>query len=574
MKTHGQLRYAPPRWENSRGAWLLKATPDVMIRIKRLFPRAESYIHGQILLYDTPEVARDIEWLVSRWPLETDVATAERLRERANEHRAKEEAVMQILTGARPHLAFQEPARPARDYQLVAADLALTTGQLLLCDDLGLGKSMAGLLVLRNPDALPALIVCPTHLPHQWQRELELTLPSLRSHIVRSGQVYEPSRRREMNGHTPDVLIINYSKLHGWAYHLAGEVRTVIFDEAQELRRAESQKYQAARYVAGDADFRIGLTATPIYNYGGEIHNVLSVLAPDAVGSREEFGREWCHGRWSDKVTVADPAALGVYLREQGLMLRRTRKDVGRELPEVVRVPHSIESDGDVFEDLAQNAVDLAELIVSRTAAREELWRASGEFDWRMRHATGVAKAPYVGDFVKLLLEADERLVLFGWHHDVYATWAKKLKEFEPVFFTGSESPAQKRRARDAFMGGDSRILVMSLRAGLGLDGLQEVAHIAVFGELDWSPGMHDQCIGRLHRDGMGDDPVVAYFLVSDHGADPKMAEVLNLKRQQSEPLRDPDAPLFTAKADVRDRVRQLALEVLAKRRVAQGEAA
>ena len=37
----------------------------------------------------------------------------------------------------------------------------------------------------------------------------------------------------------------------------------------------------------------MGLTATPIYNYAAEIHNVLSVIAPDALGSREEFAREW-----------------------------------------------------------------------------------------------------------------------------------------------------------------------------------------------------------------------------------------------------------------------------------------
>lgn len=566
MKTHGELRYAQLQFEE-RGAWLLKATPDVMIRIKRLFPRSETYVHGQILLYDTPEVARDVEWLVSRWPLEMSPVTREQLTAGADAHRANEQAVLEILNGTRPHLEFREPARAARDYQLVAADLALTTGQLLLTDDLGLGKSMSGLLVLRNPDALPALIVCPTHLPQQWQEELELTLPWLRSHIVRTGKVYDPARRRDMAGTDPDVLIINYAKLNGWAYHLTGQVRTVIFDEAQELRRADSDKYRAAAYVAREAPFRVGLTATPIYNYGGEIHNVLSVIAPGVLGSREEFGREWCGTGWSDKVRVRDPAALGVYLREQGIMLRRTRTEVGRELPEVVRVPHSIESDGDVFEDLAADAVDLAELIVSRAATRQELWRASGDFDWRLRHATGVAKAPYVADFVKLLLEADEQLVLFGWHHDVYRIWEKRLNEFEPVFFTGNETPPQKRRARDAFIAGDSRVLIMSLRAGAGLDGLQEAAHVAVFGELDWSPGMHDQCVGRLHRDGMGDEPVVAYFLVSDHGADPKMAEVLNLKRQQSEPLRDPDAPLFTQQADVRDRVRQLALEVLERRR-------
>ncbi|MDQ3722695.1 MAG: SWF/SNF helicase family protein, partial [Actinomycetota bacterium] len=215
---------------------------------------------------------------------------------------------------------------------------------------------------------------------------------------------------------------------------------------------------------------------------------------------------------------------------------------------------------------LADEAVDLAELILAREGTKSELWRASGDFDWKLRHATGVAKAGYVAEFVRLLLENDEPVVLFGWHRDVYAIWAERLADFNPAFYTGTESPNQKLASRDAFLNGDSRLLVMSLRAGSGLDGLQDVAHVAVFGELDWSPGMHDQCIGRLHRDGQAES-VVAYFLVSDHGADPVMAEVLSLKRMQSEPLRDPDAPLFEQTIDAGDRVRRLADDVMRRRR-------
>jgi SNF2 family DNA or RNA helicase len=575
----GTLRFYPPGSEIEvvrnftgqayAGVWEVRARADVITRVKRLFPRASNYRTGAIFLHHTPEVARDLEWILTRWPLDLDEDAARVLPAEAEKHRQTEQAVRDILAGNVPHLAggaWMELARPAREYQLVAADLALATGRLLLADDLGLGKTMSGLLVLRNPDALPALVVCPTHLPRQWESEIAKTLPLLRTHIIRKSTPYDPSQVRGSRGHQPDVLITGYGKLRGWGDHLAGRIRTVIFDEAQELRRADSQKYVAAAQIADGARYRLGLTATPVYNYGGEIHNILQVIAPDVLGDREEFGREWCVAGWSDKASVRDPAGLGVYLRDQGVMLRRTRAEVGRELPEVVRVPHSIESDGDVFDELAQDAADLAEMIVARAAPRQELWKASGEFDWKMRHATGVAKAPYVAEFVRMLLETDERVVLFGWHRDVYEIWQDKLTEYLPVFYTGTESPTQKERARDAFLSGDSRLLIMSLRSGAGLDGLQDAAHVAVFGELDWSPGMHDQCIGRLHRDGQG-EPVVAYFLVSDHGADPVMAEVLNLKRQQSEPLRDPDAPLFVEATNTGDRVRLLAKQVLAKRR-------
>lgn len=83
--------------------------------------------------------------------------------------------------------------------------------------------------------------------------------------------------------------------------------------------------------------------------------------------------------------------------------------------------------------------------------------------------------------------------------------------------------------------------------------------------ELDWSPGIHDQCEGRYHRDGQT-EPSVSYFLVSDVGSDPVVADVLNLKEQGSRPIVGPDRPLFQA-ADVSDRMRKLAESVLKKRR-------
>jgi hypothetical protein len=79
-----------------------------------------------------------------------------------------------------------------------------------------------------------------------------------------------------------------------------------------------------------------------------------------------------------------------------------------------------------------------------------------------------------------------------------------------------------------------------------------------VFGELDWSPGVHEQAIGRLHRDGQT-DTVTAYYLQADEGSDPVIADVLGVKRQQIEGFRDPDGPLVRQLATDLDRVKKLA---------------
>jgi hypothetical protein len=89
-----------------------------------------------------------------------------------------------------------------------------------------------------------------------------------------------------------------------------------------------------------------------------------------------------------------------------------------------------------------------------------------------------------------------------------------------------------------------------------------------VFGELDWSPGVHEQCVGRVHRDGQR-EPVLAYYLVAEHGADPTMADVLGLKKAQIDGLRDPHGALVEAlEADGRH-VQHLASAYLRQRGLA-----
>lgn len=564
--TYGTFKYVPPTPDGDRRSyWAIAAQPHVMTRIKRVFPQLRQDRTRVALLADTPQSSRDLQWFMDRWPLSpADTASLTRLEARATGHRNTEDTVLRILEGQQPQYGWREPARPARAYQQQAADLVHATGRLLLADDLGLGKTFTSLLVLRNPAALPALVVTLTALPAQWFGELEKSLPWLRGHIVTSRTPYDPAARMPDN-RDPDVLLMSYSKLAGWGDHLAGRIRCVIFDEMQELRRGDrAQKGIAGAAIADEATFRMGLTATPVYNYGDEIHTIVSILDRDALGTREEFTREWCRGadNSNGKIKVANPAALGAYLRDAGVMLRRTRTDVGRELPDVIRIEQAVDTDHERLRQLSGDAAEMARLVLT-AADRQVRFQAAGKLDMRIRHATGVAKAPFVAGFVRLLLESEERVLLLGWHREVYDIWIDELREFYPTLYTGTESPAEKHRSVELFKAGTSRVLMMSLRSGAGLDGLQDYCNVLVFGELDWSPGVHGQAIGRLHRDGQS-QPVLAYFMVSDDGSDPPMAEVLDLKRQQADPLVDPEADLFTpANTDGVDRIRALATDVL-----------
>jgi SNF2 family DNA or RNA helicase len=559
--------------------------PHVAIRLRRLFGGAQRYKPGVFQLSATPEQAYDLEWFRERHPLDIDPKCEERFRELIATHEKRLAAIAALDTEGYIPAEFQL-ALPPRHYQRVAADLALRTRGLLLADDLGIGKTVSAICTLTAPGALPALVVTMTHLTRQWERELHRFAPKLRVHRIRSGEPYKFSdikvevdattkRRRVVNGGVPDVLLVNYQKLGGWVENLAGLCRTVIFDETQELRHAGTRKYEAATHIAHAADLRIGLTATPIYNYGIEIFNVVNAVAPDQLGTKQEFVQEWCGeavmGADDRKLKVSDPAALGTYLREAGIMLRRTRKDVGRELPALTKVRHVVETDEQQLDKAVADVAELARRVLDRIGTNLERMQSAGELDYRLRQATGIAKAPAVADFVRLLVEAGESVVLFGWHHEVYRLWSSSFERAVPpipyAMYTGKESDAQKEAARDRFCKGEAKVLIISLRAGAGLDGLQFACRTVVHGELDWSPGVHQQDDGRVHRDGQT-EPVMSYYLVAEEGSDPVIADVLGIKEAQAAGIRDPDqaGTAEIAAGASTDHIRRLAEDVLRRR--------
>jgi hypothetical protein len=256
---------------------------------------------------------------------------------------------------------------------------------------------------------------------------------------------------------------------------------------------------------------------------------------------------------------------LGGYLRDAGLMLCRTRKELHMELPEPIVIEQPVDTDHAAIDDVAEQVAEQARIL---TGEIEADFMARGmayrEIDWKLRHATGVAKAPFAAEFVRLLLESEDRVVVWCWHRDVYEIMLERLAEFNPVLYSGSETPAQKEASRLAFCGGGSRVLLMSLRSGAGLDGLQEWCSVGAFAEMDWSPEQHTQCIGRLDRPGQP-NTVVAYYLVSDAGTDPLMCETHGIKRQQAVPIRNPEAQVLTSLTDPAERARQLAAAVLGR---------
>lgn len=545
--------------------WQVTATPDVLTRLKRIFPRAYAHESGAVTLRNTDEVCRDLEWVLTRWPLHISRPDRRFLTSQADVNRGRETRVAEILSDSAAHMDLPvTPALPPRPYQLQAHALASASGGLLLADELGLGKTLSASLSLADPAMRPALVVTLAgQMERQWVNELAKFFPDLAVHTAKKKTPY-PLDDRE--GREPDVIVMSYAKLSGWADHLAGRVRTVIFDEVQELRRDESAKYHAALRVTHDGPLTWGLSATPVYNYGGQMYNIINIVRRDVLGSRAEFAREWCSANWGmdEKTRTKDPEALRSHLTGQGLMLRRTRAEVGLQVPPTQVIEQFVDADLAAIKAGEAGSLEIARLILAKETERQHRWQAAGELDMRMRQATGVAKAPFVAGFVNLLLESEEKVLLLGWHRACYDIWLDMLSEHRPVMYTGSESTRQKEQAFEQFSTGDARVMIMSLRSGAGLDGLQRIdgLRVGVCGELDWSPGVHKQFIGRTHRPGQKHE-TTWYFCVSDHGADPVMIDILNLKQMEADLLVGTETSAFEQVEPARSGAALLAEQVL-----------
>jgi hypothetical protein len=140
------------------------------------------------------------------------------------------------------------------------------------------------------------------------------------------------------------------------------------------------------------------------------------------------------------------------------------------------------------------------------------------------------------------------------------------------VMYTGSESPSQKQKAFDDFVSGRSRVMIMSLGSGSGVDGLQAACSTLVIGEFAWSGEVHKQLGGRLDREGQREDTVDMIYLHADGGSDPPMIELLGIKADQSRGIVDPGLDVSQARSEA-NRIQSLARDYLRKRGIKVEEA-
>lgn len=556
-----EKKFGKLRFDAHSNEWVVSGTaPNISLFIKDVFRRISKDQTGEFRFKNDDLHCFELLWFMDRYPLALETFDLSRLKAGRKRYFEKEEIVETLFT---PEFKAQHYAGLAEgcklwEYQSQAVEMFRVVKRMLLGDDIGLGKTNTAIGCMLQPGMLPAAVVVQAHLPEQWEERIE-DFSNLRVHIIEKTKPYELPEA--------DVYIFSYTKLSGWSDVAAtGFFKTVVLDEPQDLRSGTStEKGSAAKKFCDNAIAVLGLTATPVMNYGVEMWHVMQFICPGVLGTLDEFLREWCS---NDKI-VSDPDALGAYLRQNHNMLRRTEEDVDRELPRPNVTKHYCEYD----EARAKESEDLAYTLAIKatTGSFTERGKAYLELDALTRLQTGMAKAESVAEYVKILLDADLPVLLSGWHRDVYDVWLSSLKGYDPVMYTGSETKVKKRKSKEAFVKGDTNLMIISNRSGAGLDGLQFRCRDLVIGELDWSPQILKQLVGRLRRSGQS-EMVNAHYMIANGGSDPLMVEVLGVKSSQAHGIMNPGvAPI--APIHDEDRMKKLAAMVIERRKLAAAAA-
>ncbi|WP_399039628.1 DEAD/DEAH box helicase [Streptomyces sp. 3330] len=433
-----------------------------------------------------------------------------------------------------------------RDYQRRGLDwLARTTALGLGCclaDDMGLGKTVTliALHLHRQTDAAaagPTLVVCPTSLMGNWQREIERFAPGT---PVR--RFHGPRRDLESLA-DGEFVLTTYGTLRLDAGRL-GEVPwgLVVADEAQHVKNPYSATARALRTIGARA--RVALTGTPVENNLSELWAILDWTTPGLLGRLGAFRTRYARAVESG----GDPAAAERLARLVGPFLLRRRKSDPGIAPEL---PPKTETDRPVA--LTTEQIGLYEAVVRETLA------AIAEADDMARRGlivkllTGLKQicnhpAQYLKEErpttagrsgkLELLDELLDTLLAEGSSVLVFTQYVRLARILEqhlaargvPTRFLHGGTPIDEREEMvRRFQDGEVPVFLLSLRAaGTGLN-LTRAEHVVHYDRW-WNPAVEAQATDRAYRIGQT-RPVQVHRLIAEGTIEDRIADMLRRKQ-------------------------------------------
>ncbi|HEX7639226.1 MAG TPA: SNF2-related protein [Burkholderiaceae bacterium] len=397
----------------------------------------------------------------------------------------------------------------------------------VIADDMGLGKTLQVIALLQRLkedgglDDGRALVVVPTSLLTNWQKEVERFAPSLRVDVFHGA-------RRELAATRPDLLLTTYGVVRREAALLKKmRWRLVVIDEAQNIKNAAAAQSRAVKSIP--AGGYVAMSGTPVENQLSEYWSIMDFAQRGFLGGPTHFAREY-----ATPIQVHRDAAAALRLRKvmAPFLLRRLKSDksIIGDLPDKV--------EQDQFCTLGSQQAALYESVV-----REGLASIAGESDTFRRQGLvlqmilalkqvcnhpahflkqGAADPDESGKVQRLLdlldgiHAAQEKVLVFTQFREMGELLQAMLRDrlgHAPLFLHGGVARARRDQMVERFQNERTdRVFLLSLKAGgTGLN-LTAANHVVHF-DLWWNPAVESQATDRAYRIGQQRNVQVHRFI-------------------------------------------------------------
>ena len=445
------------------------------------------------------------------------------------------------LSGVEPHRYQLETVRRV---------LRVLRGRALLADEVGLGKTIEALIVLREYQlrgmVRRALILVPPALVRQWSGEIAEKVGI----AARSTEDADLRDDPEAFWSAPGVAIasIATARLPRHAPLVqASPWDLVIVDEAHHVKNRKTVTFKLVDGIK--SRFLLMLTATPIETDLEELYNLVTLLKPGQFATPAAFRARFVDPK--DPLSLKNREKLRELLGE--VMVRNTRADSGLRLPPRYVTTVAVDplpEEAALYDRIVKLQRDHAGEPGTRLLANNLLLMAGsspaavrGSID---RALTGAARSPALlsdlsaagalaadvkacrktAALVDLARAHRERVLVFTRFRDTldHVFAALTGAGVEALRFHGGQTREERARSLDAFREG-ARVLVATDVGGEGQN--LHHCHTLVNFDLPYNPMLLEQRIGRLHRMGQTSE-VRVYNLCARGTAEERVLDLLD----------------------------------------------
>ena len=400
-----------------------------------------------------------------------------------------------------------------------------------LADDMGLGKTIQALALIQRDwhagDKKPVLIICPTSLTGNWQREAQRFTPELPVSVHHGvGRKKGAAFGQEVAEHA--IVISSYSLLHrdidqfkkiNW--------QGVILDEAQNIKNPKTKQARSARQLK--AGYRIALTGTPVENNVGDLWSIMEFLNPNFLGTQAEFKRAFLVPIQANQ----DRESIERLKRLTGpFILRRLKNDksIIKDLPGKMEMKvycTLTKEQAALYEALVHEvevAIESAEgiqrkgLVLATLTKLKQICNHPSHYladDGKLEDRSG--KLARLTEMLEEVIALDERALVFTQFVEMGKLAQRHLVEAfgkEVLFLHGGVPKKKRDQMIERFQNeaDGPNIFILSLKAGgTGLN-LMRANHVFHYDRW-WNPAVEDQATDRVYRIGQTKNVLIHKFL-------------------------------------------------------------